>query len=172
MQKLTILLIISLVFAVSGVISAVSAVDLPADFDEPCPSGMSVLQVTCVGVNLNHDKIDVNTSDIDNLQSSLVTIQDHIDEHHLEVSILNTENDGLESRIFALEDNQSCIGNVEFVKVIDVRGIETFFPELVDVAAMESLPGFCVSNTELALFQDLGISGKRFIILVEYAAVP
>ncbi len=82
MQKHFLLLAVSLAFVAGLSLTAVNAIDLPPDFDVPCPSGMSVLQTICVGVNLNHDKIDVNTLDISIIEGDLTIVEDHVANHH------------------------------------------------------------------------------------------
>ena len=58
-------------------------------------------------------EVDANTlaiinlqGDITSLEGNLTIVEDHINDHHTEVAVLNAENDGIEARLTAIETNQ------------------------------------------------------------------
>lgn len=95
-------------------IPAIYASDLPAGFDEPCPTGMSIIQEVCFVINTLHDRIEINEvnitsifatigvieNDISILQSNVTSITSAL---NVEIVATNTDINSLDSRTLALE---------------------------------------------------------------------
>ncbi len=95
-------------------IPVIYASDLPDGFDEPCPTGMSIIQEVCFGINTLHDRIGINEIDITSIFGTLVVVENDIinlqnnvtnlnSALNVEIGETNVDINSLDNRTLALE---------------------------------------------------------------------
>ena len=99
MNKLDLLSVILLVVILTSV-PIIYASDLPSGFDEPCPTGQSIIQEVCLVVNILHDRIEVTELDIFNIVNAAIALTTAL---QTEITSTNFDIDTLSNRTLALE---------------------------------------------------------------------
>ena len=124
MEKGILTLLIGFALVVGLSVNGVSAADLPDDFDEPCPTGMSVLQATCVAVNANHDKADINVVNISTLNVTQIDILADVVQAESDIVILQTNVTIIESDIVVIEGDVSSLQTTQAVHTTEIAVLE------------------------------------------------
>ncbi len=151
------------------------AFDLPSEFDEPCPSGQSIVQQVCEVINDLHDELHIQESRIgsvnaiqiseqteqDIIQGDIATLQTDVSVLQSNLTTLSFEIDDLQEKLFierAIE--MSPVGSVFGAINPQTKGIIFFGDTLCRIEQSGTLVIIFAANTTV-VHQDITCSTEN-----------